>query len=138
MVMDDPCTYVLNSLHRFGHSRVLGFDFYLFKFLLFRYPTTAELAYGSSRRGCFENPDDVKPPKEGLDCPDIIPLKYDERDEPPNSQAMQNPSQLVQFKSFYKYEADFFSHPNQIFASGSKFYYLTCILLSFTQTKPNP
>ena len=36
---------------------------------LFRYPDLAELAYGSDRRGCFENPDEMKAPASGIDCP---------------------------------------------------------------------
>ena len=60
-----------------------------------RYPALSELAYGSSRRGCFENPDDVRPPSENLDCPDIAPLELEERDGLPNPLAMKNPSQLV-------------------------------------------
>ena len=61
----------------------------------FRYPSTAELAYGSSRRGCFENPDEQKAPQTGHDCPDIVPLEYEEREGLPNHMAMENPSQLV-------------------------------------------
>ena len=53
------------------------------------------MAYGSSRRGCFENPDDKRPPSDNLDCPDIAPVELEERDGLPNPQAMKNPSQLV-------------------------------------------
>jgi hypothetical protein len=64
---------------------------------IFRYPSIAELAYGSSRRGCFENPNNTKPPTEGLDCPDIAPVEYEEREGLPNPLAMNNSSQLVSY-----------------------------------------
>ena len=75
LICDDPCTFVLHSLHR--------------------YPTLAELAYGSDRKGCFEKPDDRKPPSRDLDCPDIAPLEFKERVGLPNPDAMKNQSKLV-------------------------------------------
>ena len=75
LICDDSCTYCLHCKHR--------------------YPTLYEVAYGTDRKGCFENPDDNKPPSRGLDCPDIVPLEYEERPGLPNHDAMKNPSQLV-------------------------------------------
>ena len=66
-----------------------------------RYPNIAELAYGHSRRGCFENPDDNKVPTRGIDCPDILPVEYaDESDSLLDAQAMKNPSPLVSRNQF--------------------------------------
>ena len=67
---------------------------------MLRYPTTAELAYGSRRRGCFEDPDDVKHPTAGLDCPEITPVEYEEGDGQHNPLAMKNPSQLVRVEIY--------------------------------------
>ena len=67
------------------------------RIIIFRYPSTAELAYGHSRRGCFENPNDTRPPKGDIECPDIFPVEYEERVGLPNPLAMKNPSALVTY-----------------------------------------
>ena len=66
MIMDDPCTFVSHSLHRFVpfFMKVSIYN------ETFRYPDIAELAYGSDRRGCFEIPHDEDEPTCGIDCPD--------------------------------------------------------------------
>lgn len=71
MIMDDPCTYVANSIHR--------------------YPTESELAFGKTR-GCFEKPSNVLSPNAGLSCPDIIPTEMQSKSE---RDAMLNASILV-------------------------------------------
>ena len=65
------------------------------KQISFRYPDLAELAYGSERRGCFENPDEMKAPTSGIDCPDILPVEHEDRDGYHMPEAMENPSPLV-------------------------------------------
>ena len=92
MIMDDPCTFVSHSLHRFVpfFMKVSIYN------ETFRYPDIAELAYGSDRRGCFEIPNDEDEPTCGIDCPDILPIECDdERGNLHDPLAMENPSQLV-------------------------------------------
>lgn len=67
---------------------------------LLRYPAIAELAYGHERRGCFENPSNNRQPKDGIQCPDIVPVEYEDREGYPNSLAMKNPSSLVRMYYF--------------------------------------
>ena len=70
----------------------------------YRYPNVAELAYGSRRRGCFENPDDNREPQTELDCPDILPVEHQEDiGHLHDPMAMKNPSQLVRIQK---------NHPN--------------------------
>ena len=71
MILDDPCTYVANSLQR--------------------YPTEAELAFGRTK-GCYEKPSNVFPPNTNLTCPDIIPTELQSRSD---RDAMLNASILV-------------------------------------------
>ena len=53
------------------------------------------MAYGSERRGCFENPDNNKPPSDNIECPDVLPIEHEQRDGFPHRLAMKNESPLV-------------------------------------------
>jgi len=75
MICDDPCTLVSHSL--------------------VKNPSVAEPAYGSNRRGCFEDPDDTKDPSSNIDCPDILPVEFREDGHYHDPNSMKNPSQLV-------------------------------------------
>ena len=94
MIMDDPCTFVSHSLQRLVNIIIIVLtEMWIF---FCRYPTIAELAYGSDRRGCFQIPSEDEDPTSGIDCPDILPIECDdERGNLHDPQAMENSSQLV-------------------------------------------
>ena len=95
MICDDACTFVQHSLHRYFHLQKYNLDKLKSPFFPFRYPSLAELAYGSTRKGCFEKPHATNQPSVDLDCPDIAPLGYEEGEVYHDPNAMKNPSQLV-------------------------------------------
>jgi hypothetical protein len=72
-IMDDPCTYVRHSFHR--------------------YPAESNQIF--TLKGCFETPSEVMKPTPCIDCPDISPLTLTQSSRPVNREAMSNSNPLV-------------------------------------------